>query len=271
VVASLGQWLAFALVAALIGYFVGRVAGALRRREQELSAAREQAARSEQLASLSTLAAGAAHELGTPLGTIAVIAKELELASAQDQFVNEDAKLIRQEVDRCRAILDRMRVDMIEGLHQNVTVAPLDELIDRLRSGLPEDERRRLQVRSVQPLKFVTGPVRAIEQAVHVLLRNAFDATPDDQPVMLDIRRHEGNTMFSVEDRGAGMPEDVLKRAGRPFFTTKAPGKGMGLGLFLVRLVAERYGGRFELSSTVGVGTKSTLVIPETVEEHPKS
>ena len=162
VVASLGQWLAFALVAALIGYFVGRVAGALRRREQELSATREQAARSEQLASLSTLAAGAAHELGTPLGTIAVVAKELELASAHDQFVNDDAKLIRQEVDRCRAILDRMRVDMIEGLHQKVTVAPLEELIERLRSGLPEEERRRLQVRSVQPLKFVTGPVRAI-------------------------------------------------------------------------------------------------------------
>jgi len=73
--------------------------------------------------------------------------------------------------------------------------------------------------------------------------------------------------MFSVEDRGVGMAEDVLKRAGRPFFTTKAPGKGMGLGLFLVRLVAERYGGKFELTSTVGVGTKSTLVIPETVEE----
>ncbi|MEA2710168.1 MAG: two-component system, sensor histidine kinase RegB [Phycisphaerales bacterium] len=267
-VASLGQWLAFALVAALIGYFVGRVAGALRRREQELSAAREQAARSEQLASLSTLAAGAAHELGTPLGTIAVVAKELELASAHDQLVNDDAKLIRQEVDRCRAILDRMRVDMIDGLHQTVTVAPLEDLIDRLRSGLPEDERKRLRVRSVQPLKFVTGPVRAIEQAVHVLLRNAFDATPaSDQPVTLDIRRHEGSTMFSVEDRGAGMPQDVLKRAGRPFFTTKAPGKGMGLGLFLVRLVAERYGGKFELTSTVGVGTKSTLVIPETVDD----
>ena len=100
-----------------------------------------------------------------------------------------------------------------------------------------------------------------------MLLRNAFDATPSDQPVTLDIRRHEGNTMFSVEDRGVGMAEDVLKRAGRPFFTTKAPGKGMGLGLFLVRLVAERYGGKFELTSTVGVGTKSTLVIPEIVEE----
>jgi two-component system sensor histidine kinase RegB len=264
-IASLGQWLAFALVAVLIGYFVGRIAGALRRREYELGSTREHAARSEQLASLSTLAAGAAHELGTPLGTIAVVAKELELSSAHDQMVHDDAKLIRQEVDRCRAILDRMRVDMIEGLHQKVTVAPLEELIDRLRSGLPEEERRRLQVRSVQPLKFVTGPVRAIEQAVHVLLRNAFDATPTDRPVTLDIRRHDGSTMFSVEDSGVGMPEDVLKRAGRPFFTTKAPGKGMGLGLFLVRLVAERYGGKFELSSTEGIGTKSTLVIPETV------
>jgi two-component system sensor histidine kinase RegB len=104
-----------------------------------------------------------------------------------------------------------------------------------------------------------------------VLLRNAFDAGDGDQPVTLDIRRHEGNNIFSVEDRGAGMSDDVLKRAGRPFFTTKAPGKGMGLGLFLVRLVTERYDGRFELTSSVGVGTKSTLIIPETTDESDES
>jgi two-component system sensor histidine kinase RegB len=262
-VAGMGQWLAFALVAVLIGYFVGRVTGALRQREAELSATRDRATRSEQLASLSTLAAGAAHELGTPLGTIAVVAKELELASAHDQFVHEDAKLIRQEVDRCRAILDRMRVDIIESLHGSVASVPLPELIDRLRNDLPEEERHRLEVRSIQPLKYVTGPVRAIEQAVHVLLRNAFDATPDDRNVRLEIRASDGKTMFTVVDQGTGMPSDVLKRAGRPFFTTKAPGKGMGLGLFLVRLVAERYGGQFELTSTEGVGTRSTLTIPE--------
>src|SRR5205823_9290012 len=139
--------------------------------------------------------------------------------------------------------LDRMRLDMIEGLRQNVGRIGLDDLIERLRGDLPAEERRRLQVQSLQPLKSVTGPVRAIEQAVHVLLRNAFDATPDGNPVRLEIRRTDGRTMFTVVDHGVGMPEDILRRAGRPFFTTKAPGKGMGLGLFLVRLVAERYGG----------------------------
>jgi two-component system sensor histidine kinase RegB len=245
----------------LIGYFAGRIVDALRLREKELNLAREQAARSEQLASLSTLAAGAAHELGTPLGTIALVAKELELASSGE--IREDAMLIRQEVDRCRTILDRMRIDMIEGLRQAVSSIPLEELIDRLRADLPDEERKRLQVQSLQPLKMVTGPVRAIEQAVHVLLRNAFDATPGDQPVRLEIRRVNDRTVFTVIDHGTGMPEEVLKRAGRPFFTTKAPGKGMGLGLFLVRLVAERYGGQFELESRPGSGTRSTLVIPE--------
>jgi two-component system sensor histidine kinase RegB len=267
-VGALGEWSAFALVAVLIGYFAGRITDALRQREKELTYAREQAARSEQLASLSTLAAGAAHELGTPLGTIALVAKELELASSGD--VKEDAKLIRQEVDRCRAILDRMRIDMIEGLRQNVSSIPLEELIGRLRAGLAEEEAQRLQVQSLQPLKSVTGPVRAIEQAVHVLLRNAFDATPDHgDPVRLEIRRVEDRTMFTVVDHGTGMPEEVLRRAGRPVFTTKAPGKGMGLGLFLVRLVAERYGGTFELESRQGVGTRSTLVIPEAAAEAP--
>jgi two-component system sensor histidine kinase RegB len=260
-IAALGQWLAFTLVAVLIGYFAGRIVDALRLREKELNLAREQAARSEQLASLSTLAAGAAHELGTPLGTIALVAKELELASSGE--IREDAMLIRQEVDRCRTILDRMRIDMIEGLRQAVSSIPLEELIDRLRADLPDEERKRLQVQSLQPLKMVTGPVRAIEQAVHVLLRNAFDATPGDQPVRLEIRRVNDRTVFTVIDHGTGMPEEVLKRAGRPFFTTKAPGKGMGLGLFLVRLVAERYGGQFELESRPGSGTRSTLVIPE--------
>jgi two-component system sensor histidine kinase RegB len=61
------------------------------------------------------------------------------------------------------------------------------------------------------------------------------------------------------------MSDEVLKRAGRPFFTTKAPGKGMGMGLFLVRMIAERYGGQLELSSTPGSGTRSMLAIPENV------
>jgi two-component system sensor histidine kinase RegB len=114
-------------------------------------------------------------------------------------------------------------------------------------------------------IQSITGPVRAIEQAIGVLLRNSFDAGSPTDPVKLSIEHGKGETVFTVEDTGHGMPQDVLRRAGQPFFTTKPPGKGMGLGLFLVRLVAERYGGKFEMASTPGVGTKSKLQIPDRV------
>ena len=78
---AVGQWTALVLVVSLLGYFIGRVMSALRTREAELATMRERAQLNERLASLTTLAAGAAHELGTPLGTIAVVAKELELAA----------------------------------------------------------------------------------------------------------------------------------------------------------------------------------------------
>lgn len=259
----LGQWTAFVLVAVLIGYFIERVTRALRLRERELSDVRERATRTEQLASLTTLAAGAAHELGTPLGTIAVIAKELEL-SLEDSN-REDARMIREEVDRCRAILDRMRVDIVEDLHQKATTISLAELLKRLRHDLPSVERSKLLVECAPGIQSITGPIRAIEQAVGVLLRNAFDAGRVDDRVKLSIDHTKGMTTFTVDDSGHGMPQDVLRRAGQPFFTTKPPGKGMGLGLFLVRLVAERYGGRFELASSPGMGTKSKLQIPDTV------
>jgi CheY-like chemotaxis protein/two-component sensor histidine kinase len=227
--------MAFALVAVLIGYFAGRITDALRQREQELTLAREQAARSEQL------------------------------ASSGD--AKEDAKLIRQEVERCRAILDRMRVDMIEGLRQAVSSVPLEELIDRLRDGLPDEERHRLQVQSLQPLKVVTGPVRAIELAVLVLLRNAFDASPDEKPVRLEIRRtDDGRTMFTVVDQGTGMPEEVRRRAGRPFFTTKAPGKGSGLGLATVYGAIKQNEGDVTVYSQPGCGTIFEIYLPRVKE-----
>src|SRR6201999_2562972 len=99
-----GMWVAFAVAAAFIVYFITRVTRALGSREAELARAREIAARSEKLASMATLAAGAAHELATPLSTIAVVARELERAT-DPSALTTDAKLIREQVERCRDIL----------------------------------------------------------------------------------------------------------------------------------------------------------------------
>jgi two-component system sensor histidine kinase RegB len=261
-----GVWIAIVLVMGLIAYFVGRVTGTLRDRERELALAQERARRHEHLASLTTLAAGAAHELGTPLSTIALVAKEMEIASERGgdgTSLTEDAQLIRKEVDRCRGILDRMRVDVLDDAANRPSATPLAELLEQLRTDLRQQEQSRLKVITSESSDSTITRSRMLRRAVGVLLRNAFDASPAEGEVSLHFQRSAGRIMFEVRDSGAGMSDEVLRRAGEPFFTTKAPGEGMGLGLFLVRLVAETYQGRFELQSRPGGGTRSILELPE--------
>ncbi len=259
-----GHWAAVFVVAVLTAYFIGRIARALRQREAELAAIRDSARRNEQLAALTTLAAGAAHELGTPLGTIAIVAKELELDAARSgasESMIEDMQLIRREVDRCRAILERMRVDILEDRPQAAAV-PVEEVIERISKDLKPELLARLDLDVASEVREVRAPVRAIQQSVGVLLRNAFDASDTNGRVGLRIEQDRGHIIFRIRDRGSGMSGDVLRRAGEPFFTTKPPGAGMGLGLFLVRLVAEKYNGRFTLDSQPGQGTVAELALP---------
>jgi two-component system sensor histidine kinase RegB len=275
-VMAMGHWLALALVAVLISVFIGRIEHSLRGREDELVDMRERVTKNELLATLTTLAAGAAHELNTPLGTIAVVAKELEVSSGSTtdaESVREDARLIRREVDRCREIINRLRLDVGEDVAQRKPV-PMAALVKHLRSDLREEENARLRVLVGSDVEAATTP-RALEQAILVLLRNAFDASPVEAGVTLSIQRREGRIRIEVEDRGTGMSEDLLRRAGQPFYTTKEPGKGMGLGLFLVRLVAERCGAEFSLYSKLGEGTRCVLELaPDGVKndaEAPKA
>ncbi len=258
-----GRWTNLVLIGSLIAYFSARVNRSLRRRELEVYALQERNARHEKLAMLTTLAAGAAHELGTPLATIAVVAKELELAVGKlddSAALVEDAQLIRQECNRCRFILDRMRVEVASDTRDVAT--PMSELMRQLAHHLRDDEKVRLQITGADDKVAIGAPCNAIEQSLTVMIRNAMDADAAGKPVKLAIRTTREHVIFDVIDQGHGMAPEVLKRAGDPFFTTKDPGRGMGLGLFLVRLVAENYRGRFGLASTPGQGTTSTLELP---------
>lgn len=259
-----GMWVAFGIAACVITYFVTRIATELRAREVENAALRDRAARSDKLAALSTLAAGAAHELGTPLSTIALVARELECSldrgTATGLGLRDDAHLIRTEVERCREILRQLHADAGQTLGELPEPIAAEAFSEQLRRTLGPLDSARVVLDCALGAEPLRVPQRTFLQILRSLVRNALDAGPD--AVTVRVHRIGDALRVRVEDRGSGMPPEVLRRAGEPFFTTKPPGRGMGLGLFLARAVAERFGGSLELSSTLGVGTVATLDLP---------
>jgi two-component system sensor histidine kinase RegB len=260
-----GMWFAFAVAAFFITYFVTRVRQSLALREGELARARALASQSEKLASLATLSTGAAHELSTPLSTIAVIAKELERALSATGGAEgpvSDARAIRKEVERCREILQRMAADAGQASEEDSRPISVRELLASAVDGLPHVRHVRLDVTREVADSVLTAPAQATAQALRGVLKNALQASPQDAHVDIEARLEAGQCRISVRDTGAGMSDDVLSRAGEPFFTTKEPGEGMGLGLFLTRIVVERAGGQMQLSSQLGRGTTAVLTLP---------
>lgn len=261
-----GMWVAFAAATGLIAYFVGRVSEALAQREEELAETRAAAARTERLASLFALGAGAAHELATPLSTISTAATELERSlvygSATPRPADaEHIALIRAEVDRCTRVLDQLSGRAAAAAAGDVPVLPAG-LVDDLRHRLGEPLARRLEVTLPSQPEPLAIPAEPLRQALIALLRNAFDASAPGQPVALRVDQGDG-VRLEVVDRGRGMDADEAARAGEPFFTTKPAGAGLGLGLFLVQAFADQMGGTLRVHSAPGEGTSVVLQLPK--------
>jgi len=261
-----GMWVAFAITAGLIAAFVGLVTEALRRRDEELAALRDLTARQSRLAALTTLAAGVAHELGTPLGTIAVAARELqrsaEALGGQGSDIAQDAALIREEVGRCRRILDQMAEPSGSTLGEAFQGLLWSDLEADLTEGLAPEDHARLVF---QWPATACGPMprRGLVRALRAVLANALEATPRPGSVQVVAREDQGTWNLEVEDHGSGMAPEVLARVGEPFFSTKPTGSGMGLGLFLARTFAEQLGGELRVASQPGQGTRVQLSWPQ--------
>jgi two-component system sensor histidine kinase RegB len=261
-----GMWLAFAATALIVAILVSRLAALIERRDRALTVLREQATRDARLAAMSTLAAGAAHELSTPLGTIAVAARELELALDKvpvDAESREDVRLIGAEVERCRRLLHDMAGRFSQPIGEGATRQSLDEVLAATLAELAPAERQRVRRGATRGPSPVTWPTGVVARALLNIIRNALQASPAEAPVELTTAvTRQGNVTIRVADAGPGMTPEVLAHAGEPFYTTRAQGSGTGLGLFVARSTVEQLGGTLTVASNEGAGTTVTISLP---------
>jgi two-component system sensor histidine kinase RegB len=255
-----GMWLAFVIAAGMVAYFLSRVRGALTSREQEIAELRQQAEATARFVSLGTLAAGTAHELATPLGTIAVLGGEIA-AGAPDAEAQGAA--ILAQVSRCRDILTKMQG--AGGAREKASIsapigASVRAAIATWRSAHPEVQVD-LAERAGAEAK-VQLSTEDVEATVCTLLDNALHATraaKSADVIEVEITADAGAVLVRVDDRGTGVAPHLEGRLGEPFLTTKEPGEGMGLGLYLIRTLLARAGGQLEVARRAPQGTRITL------------
>jgi two-component system sensor histidine kinase RegB len=251
-----GMWVAYTLSAVTIALFVTRLSESLRRE-------REERGRAARLLGLATLAAGAAHEIGNPLGTIRLAATELQRDLEKKQPESEqlaDLRLINAEVDRAQQVLRRMAIGAGELMGETPVPVTVRELVT-LASGALGEAKSRVDTELSDALPSVRWPVHATAQVLTQLLRNGLDASPSSTTVRCQAKPEGSGVLFQIDDRGSGMSQEVLERLGEPFFTTR-PGEGMGLGMFIARSLVAHLGGQLSVNSSEGRGTEVRLWLP---------
>lgn len=258
---DIAHWLHFLLVASIIGYFGYRFAIISRRYSDALAAARERDAQRESAVNLATLAAGTAHEMGTPLTTMAVIVSDMRRGAQPPADLKANLDMIWKAIQTCKRSLGDMVV-AVGADHmpeRTATAAPqfIDEVVDRFRE-MRADVPITSTIVCAENSKILTGC--SLRQALLNLVCNAADVSPDGVEVVL--RCAQDDVAIEVLDRGPGIPPDVRDKLGRTVYTSKSGMKGNGLGVFLATKTVERMGGRLEFFAREGGGTCARVTLP---------
>lgn len=255
----LGMWFSFIFAVSLIGFFVVKMAMILRRREQEIAEAKTRAIQNEHIIALGTFAAGAAHELGTPLATMAVLAKDMK-DECKGETQQRNADILRDQIHRCKVILTQITaqagiIRAESGRKQRVNEF-LDELLDRWRQQRPETSLKVLNQHQIEDAYLLSDAT--LFQAFSNLLNNAADASP--RGIDVHAQWDEKELCVEICDSGSGIPDVDLIDFNQPVNTTKP--LGQGLGLFLANSVIKRFGGSLSIYNRAVCGACAKVTLP---------
>lgn len=253
-----GMWINFVLSTLLICYFGLRMARALRVKAAELAAIREKQLRDEQMLGIATLAAGTLHEFGTPLATMTLLIEDFKLSVRDNPELTEDAKLLGEQLERCKMILQNLGRAAEQPADQPRPVAIDDLLQGILTQWLVLQPRVPLK-RQGEPVDGSIIVDSTFEQAIINLLNNAAEASPTGIEISAYRRGATNDMVIAIRDHGAGVgiaKDDI----GKPFVSTRGPGRG--LGLFLSNATVERLGGKVMLEPHLDGGSLTTVALP---------
>ncbi|MDR9500646.1 MAG: ATP-binding protein [Desulfurivibrionaceae bacterium] len=266
-----GMWFAYTISAILITFFASRIQHSLSEYHRTIARLHQEKHQNDKLRALATLAAGAAHELSTPLATIALASGEMVYSCENkiyDTGLLEDAQLIRDQTRRCKNILFQMSADAGAVQAEKYIPTTVEQLLTNALDLLGEIPQK-LVINNRVPGQSLRVPAHAVSWALKGLLSNAADASAPDQEILLECQEEGEYICFRVRDHGCGMAQEVVSQAADPFFTTKAVGRGMGLGLFLAKSLASQLGGSLRIQSMESKGTTITMTFKKSLIRQP--
>ena len=254
----LGMWFTFVISALLINYFVVIMAQALRKQSEDIAKSRERQLRDETIIAVAIQAAGTAHELGTPLSTMAVLLADLQQEQKQNPSLLEDLKLLRKQVDVCKKKLNRLvQSSHYSGVESIAITCFLEQILEQwqlVRPGVPI---------SYSPADGNTEPViqydLSLTQAVIALLDNAAKSCPEN--LSLSVILNQDKAIIRIDDQGTGISEALTQQAGS-IILTSPNSAGMGLGLLLSCASIERLGGQVMLYNRPDGGVRTEIALP---------
>jgi two-component system sensor histidine kinase RegB len=285
-----GIWAALVIGIGFTSVYAWRISSESARMSAGLAATQLALSRERRLASIGALATAAAHELGTPLGTIAVVSRELERGMKENSPEIEDVRLLREQAERCRAIIARLahpETALLGETGRLPLAALLDDIADPYRG---EDVQIVVHVAGVEDgASDIAQPdVWRAPELLHGLgniLENAADFAASR--VTIEARWDAQSLYVTVDDDGPGFAPEIFERIGEPYVTSRpghrAPGEtemvpdapidgheGMGLGFFIAKVLLEQTGGLVKATNPPGGGARVAIAWARGVIDGPE-
>jgi two-component system, sensor histidine kinase RegB len=258
----IGIWLALLTTTAFAAFYSYRVSLEAMQLSEALAATELVLQRENHLTQLDGLAAAAAHELGTPLATISVVAKEMERELGNDERYGEDVQLLRSQAERCRDILRRLTT-LSSSQEDTMKLLPLSSLIEEVTAPHREFGIRIIVIEKTPRETEPTGARNAgIIYGLGNLVENAVDYARNHVIVTTETRNDK--VIVTIEDDGEGYSSDILQRIGEPYVTSRSRDDhagGLGLGLFIAKTLLERSGAKLAFSNSSGETGGARVVV----------